>query len=201
MDPILIAGIGTDVGKTVVSAIVTTLLKGSYWKPVDCGANDTETIKSWGIETLKPLYAFQTPCSPHYAATLEGKSITPFTPPASHSPLIVELAGGVHTPLTLDLTNLDHFSTWNAPWILVSRHFLGSINQTLLTVEALQKRQINLLGIVFNGAEDLCSEPPILQRSGVPCLGRVLPETEINFPIIQKYVKQWTLPFGALLRK
>jgi dethiobiotin synthetase len=196
MDQIIVAGIGTDVGKTVVSAILTKLLQGTYWKPIDCGTNDTKTVKTWGIPTLPPVYAFKTACSPHYAAILEGKEIAPFAPP-DRSPLIIELAGGVLTPLTLSLSNLDHFSTWNKKWILVSRHYLGSINHTLLTIEALQKRKVDLLGIVFNGAEDLCSEKPI----PLPCLGRVLPELLIDNTTIQKYAVQWKHLSGALLRK
>lgn len=201
MDKIIVAGIDTDVGKTITAAVLTLMLNGTYWKPVDCGAFDTATIKQFNLPHLQPLYSFKTPCSPHYAAFLEGKMITPFEYPSQVSPLIIETAGGVLTPLTLELTNLDHFSTWNCPWILVSRHILGSINHTLLTVEALRRRNVDLLGIIFNGYPDPCSEEPILKQTQLACLGRLLPEPKIDRTTLQKYATQWKIPSGALSRR
>jgi len=189
------------VGKTVTAAVLTHLLEGIYWKPIDCGANDTHTIKQLGLPTLDPLYAFQTSCSPHHAAALESRSIQRFNPPSSEAPLIIELAGGVLTPINLNQSNADFFSTWNAQWIVVSRPILGSINHTLLTVEALQRRGIVLAGIIFNGAPDPCSEPPILTQTGLTCLGRLLPEPEINYTTVKKYAQQWKTAFGALAHK
>lgn len=201
MDRYIIAGIDTDVGKTITAGILTTLLEGIYWKPIDCGANDTQTIKQLDLPTLDPLYAFKTPCSPHYAAALEDRSIQLFDPPSHDVPLIIELAGGVLTPLTLTLSNIDLCSTWNAHWIVVSRHVLGSINHTLLTVEALQRRGISPAGIIFNGALDPCSEPPILTQTRLPCLGHLLLEPEINRTTLKKYAQQWKTAFGALVHK
>lgn len=196
MDQIIIAGNNTDVGKTVVSAILTKIVQGTYWKPIECGDSDTGFIKTLALPTLPPRYSFKTPCSPHYAAELEKCRITPFVSPPL-KPLIIETAGGVLTPLSPSLTNLDLFSTWNCPWILVSRHVLGSINQTLLTLEALHRRKINLVGIIFNGFPDPCSEPPILKAARVPCLGRLWPETCITPLTLQKYAKLWKIPSGV----
>ena len=196
MDQLIIAGNNTDAGKTVVSAILTAMLQATYWKPIECGDSDTAFIKTLHLPTLPPRYAFKTPCSPHYAAELENCRITPFSP-AAVKPLIIETAGGVLTPLAASFTNLDLYSTWNCPWILVSRHVLGSINQTLLTLEALHKRKVNLIGIIFNGCPDPCSEPPILKAAQVPCFGRLWPESQITRFTLQKYAKLWKIPSGA----
>lgn len=194
---IMVAGIDTDVGKTIVSAILTTLFNGDYWKPIQCGASDTDTVKKW-IDTTKhfvhpPAYSLKAPCSPHHAARLENIVIQldAFTLPITERPLIIEGCGGIFVPLTSKILSLDLFKTWDCHWIIVSRHYLGSINHTLLTLEILKQLHIPLLGIIFNGKPNPDSEAAILEISQIPCLGRLLPEAHLNKKIIQRYAKTW----------
>lgn len=198
MRKIIIAGTGPDVGKTVVSAILTTLLNGSYWKPVECGSSDTTIVRQL-IDTQKhtiyaPAYCLDAPLSPHHAARLEGLSINvnSIVPPETTSPLIIESVGGVFVPLTTKVLTIDLFSAWKESlWVLVSNHYLGSINHTLLTIEALKQRQISIAGVIFNGKPNPDSEAAILRISKLPLLERLLPESYITTNTIQRYVKQW----------
>jgi dethiobiotin synthetase len=196
----MIAGCGTEVGKTVVAAILTTLLRGDYWKPVECGAresNDTATMQRL-IDTTQhqlhpPTYSLQAPLSPHHAARLENVTIDlrAFRIPQTDRPLIIESVGGILVPLTPKVSSLDLFKHWDCRWVIVSQHYLGSINHTLLTVEVLKSHQIPIAGIVFNGEPNQESEEAIQEIGKLPCLGRVLPEKTIDFQTIQKYAKQW----------
>lgn len=208
MHKIMVAGIGTDVGKTIVSAILTTLLEGDYWKPIQCGdeANsDTNTINKWLNATKHtihpPAYSLKAPLSPHHAARLENTSINLdlINPPMTTRPLIIEGVGGVYVPLTSKISTLDLFESWNCQWVIVSKHYLGSINHTLLTLDALKKRGISILGIVFNGEHNPDSESAILEISQISVLGRLLPETNINPQIIQRYARQWQPHLTKLL--
>ncbi|MCY3975087.1 MAG: dethiobiotin synthase [Simkaniaceae bacterium] len=207
MDRIIVAGIGTDVGKTVFSAILTEALEGEYWKPVQTGAGafDTDTVSlllSPERTIHPPAYSLKEPASPHSAAESEGILIDPdrIIPPASDRPLIIESAGGVCVPLRSDLLTIDLFKKWEARWIVVSKQYLGSINHTLLTVHALKAAGIDLAGIIFNGEANSCSEEAILAVSQVPCLGHVAHEQRIDASTIRRYAKQWT-HFGTLLHK
>lgn len=196
---IIVGGIGTEVGKTVVSAILTTLIEGDYWKPIQCGQPfDSHVIKelvSPHTTIFPSAYSFKSALSPHHAARLENQHIDlnaiPF--PISTKPLIIEMAGGVLSPLSRNMTSADLFKSWNCKWVLVSKHYLGSINHTLLTIEALKQRNIPLLGVIFNGNPNPDSESAILTISHLPCLGRVFPESQINLKIIQKYARKWKL--------
>lgn len=188
MDKLIITGCGTDVGKTVISAIVATALNGEYWKPIECGGSDTSVIQSLTSQPVHPpAYVFKAPLSPHAAARLENREIdiARIRPPQTIRPLIIETAGGVLVPLNEKTLALDLFDSWNAAWIIVSRSYLGSINHTLLTLEALRKQ--NVRGIIFNGGPN----PIIQQFSKVPCLG-ILPEVPtINKTLIEKYAQLW----------
>jgi len=203
MHKIMVAGIGTDVGKTVVSAILTTLLKGDYWKPIECGdphTSDTAVVTRWiGIShTIHPsTYSLKAPLSPHHAARLENIVIRPdsITLPHTTRPLIIEGAGGIFVPLTLKVLSIDLFKSWDCQWIIVSKHYLGSINHTLLTLEVLKQLHLPVLGIIFNGEKNCDSENAILEISKLPFLGRLLPETYINSKTIQRYAKQWQPQF------
>jgi dethiobiotin synthetase len=208
MHRIIVTGIGTDVGKTIVSAILTLLFKGDYWKPIQCGDEehcDTATIKKW-IDTSRhfihpPAYSFKAPLSPHHAARLENISIkwnTIFFPQTSR-PLIIEGVGGIFVPLTTTTLSFDLFKSWNCKWVVVSKHYLGSINHTLLTLEVLKQRQIPILGIIFNGNPNPDSETAILETSQIPFLGRLFPEPHITKKTLQNYVKQWQPNFSKLL--
>lgn len=195
----MIAGIGTDVGKTVVSGILTTLLQADYWKPIQCGDeenSDSAVMKSWldsAKHTVHPsAYSLKAPISPHHAAFLENKTIEweSIALPSTKRHLVVEGVGGVLVPINSHTLTLDLFKSWGCQWIVVSKHYLGSINHTLLTIEILKQLGLPLLGILFNG-EKSTSEEPILEISKLPLLGRLLPEPIINPHTIQRYAKQW----------
>jgi len=207
-DRIIVAGSGTDVGKTVVSAILTTMLKGDYWKPVQCsdeGTSDTSVMKNL-IDVTKhvihpPSYSFKNSVSPHHAARLENISIDVNTivPPQTDRHLIIEGVGGIYVPLTTRILTLDHFKKWGGQWIVVSRHYVGSINHTLLTLDALKRNGISVLGLIFNGHPNRDSEEAILERSQIPFLGRVLPESNLNRQTIQRYATQWQSQFPLMI--
>lgn len=200
MSKFIVAGCGTEVGKTVVAAILTTLLEGEYWKPIQSGpACDSDTaVVARLLDTTKhrihpPAYSLEAPVSPHHAARLEGRTIdvAAISLPQTSKNLVIESVGGIFVPLTPTVLSIDLFSQWACRWIVVSKHYLGSINHTLLTIEALKRKRVNIAGIVFNGEVNVDSECAILHFSALPCLGRVLPERELNLKIIQRYAQQW----------
>jgi dethiobiotin synthetase len=196
----MVAGIGTDVGKTLVSAILTTQLQADYWKPIQSGDEeclDTTLMRRWldpsKHKVHQPAYSFKAPLSPHHASRLEGVSIDAhkMIVPDTSKTLIIEGVGGVFVPLSIDLLSIDVFQEWNCRWVIVSKHYLGSINHTLLTIEALKQRNIPILGIIFNGLKNDDSEAAIIQNSKVPFLARLLPEQNFNQQTIQRYALQW----------
>lgn len=194
MNKIIVAGIDTDVGKTLVSAILTTCLQGEYWKPIQCGDDkDSDTIKKWMIPVHESVYSLKAPLSPHHAARLENTSIcmNRIVPPITTRPLIIESAGGIFVPLNNSVLSFDVFKNWNASWVIVSRHYLGSINHTLLTIDTLKRNNVSIAGIIFNGKPCLDSEDAILEITKIKVIGRLLPEPQINFETIQRYAKQW----------
>lgn len=209
MQKMMIAGIGTDVGKTLVSAILTTLLDGDYWKPIQCGIeedSDTAIMKRWldpARHTIHPpAYSLKTPVSPHHAARLEAISIDldSIVLPETTRPLIIEGVGGILVPLTSKSLSIQLFKSWNCQWVIVSRHYLGSINHTLLTIEVLKQLNLPILGMIFNGAYYPDSESAILEMSNLPFLGRLLPEKNFNPQIIKRYAIQWQPHFSKCLR-
>jgi len=169
MKNIFVTGIGTDVGKTVVSAVLVRALGACYWKPVQAGASDErEVISLAGINperSFSPTYDLNTPCSPHAAAKIDGVKIEleDFTLPDCEDRIIVEGAGGLHVPLNYRTLIIDLIKHLELPVVLVSRQYLGSINHTLLSIEALKSRKINLLGVVFVGEQNRESEEAILK--------------------------------------
>jgi dethiobiotin synthetase len=208
MHKIIVAGSGTDVGKTVVSAILTTLMEGDYWKPVQCGEerySDTiamkKLINTTNHHIYSPAYSLKTPLSPHHAARLENIAINveAIIPPQTTRPLIIESVGGIFVPLSTKVLTIDLFESWNCKWVIVSKHYLGSINHTLLTIDALKRRTIPLVGMIFNGEPNPDSEAAILDISKLPLLGRLLPEKNLNPHTIQRYAKQWRERFYNLL--
>ncbi len=193
MKGLVVAGIGTDVGKTVVSAALCVALKADYWKPVLSGiataAGDDEVIQyllgEQGSRIHPCAYRFKAPLSPHVAAAQEGVAISleKFELPESDRPIVVELAGGVLVPMSDEFTNMELVGRFDLPVVVVSRHYLGSINHTLLTLEALRSRGIPVMGVVFNG-EELPDSERIIERMGevrvlgrIPSLAEVTPET------------------------
>jgi dethiobiotin synthetase len=200
----MVAGIGTEVGKTIVSTILTLMLGGEYWKPIECGEDsDTKRVSQWLGSHLvhKPAYSFSAPMSPHHAARLEGKTIDIHTIalPQTHSSLIIEGVGGVFVPLTTKIVTMELFKSWECQWVLVSKNYLGSINHTLLTIEALRRYHLPILGIIFNGEVNRDSEAAIVEISQLPYLGRLLPEATLDHVTFQKYAEQWRTHFSPLL--
>lgn len=203
--PIIIAGIGADVGKTIVSAIVVKALCADYWKPIQCGnleATDTMTIRS--LVNLKDhfcrkeAYLFKHPVSPHHAAALEGRAIDRqnLIPKPSTKPLVIECAGGLLVPYSNTLLQIDALCGREYPLILVSRHYLGSINHTLLTLEALRSRGCILSGIVFNGTDRFGAEKVIAEYAQTPFIARLNDESNMIDPqhsrtIINRYAEKW----------
>ena len=193
MKQFIVAGIGTEIGKTVASAILTAGLKADYWKPVQSGdmaTGDAYWIRNWvPSATVHPsTYTLTQPLSPHSAAEIDGITITleSFKIPTDKT-LIVELAGGIMVPLNDQQTNLDLIKHLNLPVILVSKNYLGSINHTLLSYEILKQHGIPMAGIVFNGSENPSGEKFILNHTGLPLILRVNQESEINEAIIASY--------------
>ena len=157
---LVICGTDTDVGKTVVSALVVQGLGATYWKPVQSGlegggdSGRLQALLQLPAERLLPeAYRLQTPVSPHWAAELEGITIDParLALPAVSGALVVETAGGLLVPLRRDWLQIDQLAAWGLPVLLVARSGLGTLNHTLLSVQALRQRSIPLLGLVLNG--------------------------------------------------
>lgn len=180
---IIITGTDTDVGKTVVAAGLAQCLKNAfYWKPIQAGIEpETDTDRVKALSGLPPerflpeAYRLRTPASPHLAAQMDDVIITPnrLHLPDVAGPLVVEGAGGVMVPLTQDYLALDLFVRWHAPVILVARTALGTINHSLLSIEALRSRGITIGGIIFSGDAHEENERIIPHISGVPSLGRL----------------------------
>lgn len=194
---LFITGISTDVGKTIASAIIVEALQADYWKPIQAGDldhSDTHKVQSLVSNTQSQFhsnsYALQTPASPHLAAAIDGITITmnQIQEPKTTNYLVVEGAGGILVPLNetqsvVDLIQPDY------KVIVVSRHYLGSINHTLLTIEALQNRQIQVAGIIFSGDENKSSESIILSRTAIPLIGRIAQEPYFDTNVISEYAE------------
>lgn len=199
MSTYFITGISTDVGKTVVSAIIAEALKAHYWKPIQAGDLDnSDSIKvknlTQHVIVLGEAYRLNQAMSPHAAAKLDKVQIPSSIPmPEVAGNLIIEGAGGLLVPFNGQGTVLaDLVKTWNVPTIVVSRHYLGSINHTLLTIEVLKNRGINIKGIVFVGDENKETESIIEQISEVKILGRI--------PMVAEITKEFILEQSNLFK-
>lgn len=191
MTALVVTGTDTGIGKTVVAAMLTLALDAVYWKPVQSGTlegTDTTTVAALtglGPEHfLAERYLLTQPLSPHRAAELDGVEIDPAAlvlpeMPAQQS-LVVEGAGGLMVPLTRRTLFIDVFQRWGAPVVVVARTGLGTINHTLLSVEALRTRNIPILGIVFVGDANADNEETISAYSGIRRLGRLPRLPELN---------------------
>ena len=190
-----ITGIGTDVGKTIAAAVITEALEADYWKPIQAGDIDncdSKKIKSY-ISNSKTVihpnsYMLSTPASPHYAAQMDNITIdaTQIKKPATNNHLVIEGAGGLLVPLNDTLTIADLIKP-DYKIIVVSRHYLGSINHTLLTFEALRQRNITVAGIVFNGDQNRATEAIILKQTGSKMIGRIDNEPYFDKNVIKEY--------------
>lgn len=207
MCTIIVTGCSTSVGKTIASAIITKAISGNYFKPIESGLSDTSRIKKFLKQTdchlFSPAYSLKAPLSPHHAAQLENIEIEPtqIKLPDTTKPLIVETAGGILVPLRKDFLAIDLFSKWQAFWIVVSKNYLGSINHTLLTIEALKSRGITPSFLIFTGRENRESEEAILQNSGVKLLGRINKEKRFSKKRIGELAKQWKEQLTSLIAK
>jgi dethiobiotin synthetase len=179
---LIVTGTDTGVGKTVFAAALAGALDGAYWKPVQAGLDeggDSASVAALsGLareRILAEAYRLRTPCSPHRAAELDGLAIDPvrLAPPACGRPLVIEGAGGVLVPLTRELLYADLFARWGLPVVLVARTALGTINHSLLSIEALRARGIPILGLAFVGEANEDSEATIAAIGGVRRLGRL----------------------------
>jgi|ERR1043165_336514 dethiobiotin synthetase len=186
---IFVAGTSTGVGKTVVSAILAEALHADYWKPVQCGnleQTDTDIVRSLlsnhVTKCYPETYRLKTASSPHYAAKVENTAIKPEQLRAIDSEirLVIEAAGGLLVPLSRDYLVIDLIKHLEASVILVSKNYLGSINHTLLSMEALKQRGIDILGIVFNGENYFDNEEIIQHFTHVNVLGEISTAKEIN---------------------
>lgn len=174
---IVVTGTDTGIGKTVAAAALAWRLGASYWKPVQAGLDeetDSEAVaRLAGVEVLPEAYRLTTPCSPHRAAEIDGVTIDPdrLVPPPGR--VVIEGAGGALVPLTRELVYADLFSRWGLPVVVVARTALGTINHSLLTIEALRARSIWVGGVLFSGEAMPDSEATICAMGGVRSLGRI----------------------------
>jgi len=179
-----VTGIGTDVGKTVVSAILCEALEADYWKPIQTGielGKDSDTVKSLLTNSSSVIhpesYLFTKPLSPHVASETETIELKNIQIPQTKNHLVIEGAGGILVPINPTETLLDVIKKVQAEVVLVSRNYLGSINHTLLSVEVLKQHQIPIKGIIFNGKDACNGEEIIIKKSGLKVLGRI-PEVQ-----------------------
>ncbi|QIG80700.1 dethiobiotin synthase [Stakelama tenebrarum] len=179
---LIVTGTDTGVGKTVISAALVHALGAAYWKPVQAGLDEetdreavTRLARLRDDRVFPEAYRLKTPASPHFAAAEEGVLIDPdrLTPPQSDRLLVIEGAGGVLVPLAEPLLYADMFAQWRAPVVLVARTSLGTINHSLLSIEALRSRNIPIAGIAFVGDAVPDSERTICAIGQVRRLGRL----------------------------
>ena len=196
---LFITGIGTDVGKTIASAIVTQALEADYWKPIQAGDldnSDSHKIQKYISNNKTKIhtnsYKLNTPASPHLAAAIDRITIDikEINEPKTTNHIVIEGAGGLLVPLNdtdciIDLIQKDY------KVILVSRHYLGSINHTLLPFEALKSRKIPLAGIIFSGDENKATEEIILAKTKAKFIGRIEEEPYFDANVIQQYADEF----------
>lgn len=189
MKPIFITGIGTDIGKTITSAVLVEKMRADYWKPVQAGdLHNSDTIKvrqlvANPVSVFHPeAYGLSQPFSPHKAAALDGIEIDmdKIILPKTANQLIIEGAGGLMVPLNDRYLIIDLIKKLDAEVILVSKNYLGSINHTLLSAEALKQRNIPVKGIIFNGEPNENTEQIILSYTKLKLLGHIPLLSSVN---------------------
>lgn len=178
---IAIVGIHTGIGKTIASAVIAEAIGADYWKPVQAGIEETDSavlrrlLTDCDSRVHNEAFVLTQPLSPHAAAVIDGVVVdfTTFAWPETDRILLVETAGGVMSPISPNATMADFVQHYQLPAILVVQHYLGSINHTLLSIEVLRSRGINLLGIVISGEENEASESFIVQYGNVRIIARI----------------------------
>lgn len=211
---IFVTGIGTGIGKTLVSAILTEALEADYWKPIQSGleeTTDTETVRSLisnkKTRFLKETYRLQTPASPHLSARIDNVHISLEDIVSSfveqHDPsrhVIIEGAGGLMVPINEKDFFPDLIPLLHARVIVVSNQYLGSINHSILTAEVLRNKGLPVLGWIFNRAYQTLVED-IVRWSGMESIGKIEQETSINKKIVKRYAKKIELQLLKVLKK
>ena len=197
---IIICGTDTDVGKTIVSSFFVQGLKGVYWKPIQSGTEEgTDTKTVCELLELEPnrhiseRYKFKAPVSPHWAAEQESRFIEPnnLNLPNLDKLIIIETAGGLMVPLNRNWLQIDQLKIWGAPVILVARTGLGTLNHTLLSLEALKNRNIDVLGIVLNGPHHNDNPKTLEQFGDTKILARLPIFNEVSAEVLsQEWKKQ-----------
>ena len=208
---LIVCGTDTNVGKTVVSALLVQGLGATYWKPVQSGlegGGDRERLcrllnlpdERW----LPEAYRFQAPVSPHWAAEQENCCIHPnqLVLPAIPGPLVVEAAGGLMVPLNRQWLQIDQLQHWRLPLILVARSGLGTINHTLLSLEALRLRKLPILGLVLNGPSHPDNPKTLEQFGGVPVIAELPPMANLTAAALaeQWHLQDLSITFKRLLK-
>lgn len=192
---IFVTGISTDVGKTIASSIIVEALEADYWKPIQAGDLDNSDshkvqvrISNQKTQIFKNSYQLHTPASPHFAAEIDGIKIelNQIKEPKTKNHLVVEGAGGIFVPLNENETIIDLIKP-DYKVVVVSRHYLGSINHTLLTIEAIQNRGFKVAGIIFSGSENKSTEELILNKTKVKNIGRIDEEPYFDQNVIKEY--------------
>ena len=193
---VFVTGIDTNIGKTFISAILAKTMNADYFKPIQCGDlenTDSDKVAHWAKANVHPeTYKLKTPQSPHLAASLENKTINlnDINIPKTDNHLVIEGAGGLLVPLNDKDYIIDIPKKFGLPVILVCRSYLGSLNHTLLAIEALKEREIEILGLVFNGKPNQESEDFLIKRSGLKKLLNVDWEEKIDDSVLEKYSTQ-----------
>ena len=199
MNTYFITGIGTDIGKTVASAIVTEALEADYWKPIQAGELDncdTKKVKRLISNTNSKFYdnsyALQTPMSPHAAADIDGIIIDlkKIKKPGTKNHLVIEGAGGLLVPINTKQTILDLIQP-NYKVIVVSRHYLGSINHSLLTINLLKEKGFDV-SIIFSGNEHKTTEDIITKMTKVNIIGRIDEEPYFDKNVVKAYADEFS---------
>ena len=198
MNNYFITGIGTDVGKTIVAAIVTEALEADYWKPIQAGNLDhcdTKIVKGLVSNTTSKFhnnsFALNSAMSPHAAADIDGISIelTQIKAPKTKNHLVIEGAGGLLVPINDNNTVMDLIQP-DYRVIVVSRHYLGSINHTLLTLRALQEKGVET-AVIFSGNEQVTTEAIIEKMTHVNVIGRIDEEPYFDKNVIKEYADKF----------
>ena len=198
MQKIFVTGISTEVGKTIASAIITEALEADYWKPVQAGELDnTDSYKvarlvSNNKTVIHPSsYELKTPMSPHAAAEVDGVRIDRFhiNEPATENHLVIEGAGGLLVPLNEEDTMFDIIMP-GYKVIVVSRHYLGSINHSLLTINWLQQKGYDV-SVLFSGDPNPHTENIILHKTGVSLIGRIDEENQFDKNVVKRYAEKF----------
>ncbi len=195
---VFVTGIGTDVGKTIVAAIIAEALQADYWKPIQAGDLDTgdahrvESLVSNTQTRIHPnSYRLITPMSPHAAAEIDGIKIDlkKIKAPKTKNNLVIEGAGGVLVPLNNTDTIADLIQS-DYKVVVVSRHYLGSINHTLMTIQLLQSRGFDV-SVIFNGTTHKSSESIIKKMTGAKVLGRIDNEPYFDKNVVKAYAEEF----------